>query len=88
MTRFEWDGLRRGDAVAIHLGAGVTAPTRSATVLSNSTRTRIDNAVSFRMEDSGRIVWPARATVHRGATDPSCWRCSVAAVAPAPAGQG
>lgn len=34
------------------------------------------------------IVWPVRATVHQGATDPSCWRCGVAAVAPAPAGQG
>ena len=88
MNRFEWNGLRRGDAVAIHLGAGVTDPTRSAAVRDNTVQARIDNAVSFRLDDSGRIVWPARATVHHDATDPSCWRCGVTAVAPAPAGQG
>lgn len=82
MTRFEWNGLRRGDAVAIHLGAGAGDPTRSAAVLANTARIRTDNAVSLRVEDSGRIVWPARATVHRGATDPSCWRCRLTTAAP------
>jgi hypothetical protein len=88
VTRFEWAGLRRGDAVTIHLGAGVADPTRSATVLDTAARARTDNAVSFRVEDSGRIVWPARITVHQGATDTSCWRCAVAPVAPAPADRG
>lgn len=88
MTRFEWNGLRRGDAVSIHLGAGVTDPTRSAAVLGNAARARTDNAVSFRVEDSGRIVWPARATVHRDVTDATCWRCGVAATAPPLAGRG
>lgn len=77
MTRFEWNGLRRGDAVAIHLGGTVTDPTVAAAVRSVDPRKRSDSAVSVQLPDHGRILWPSRSTVHRGAVDPTCWRCNV-----------
>jgi hypothetical protein len=81
VNRFEWNGLRRGDAVAVHLGGAVSDPTAPASVRSVDTRKRADSAISLQLPDHGRILWPARSTVHRTATDPTCWRCNVTAAA-------
>jgi hypothetical protein len=76
MTRFEWDGLRRGDAIFVHHSPGTQHRAAPATVAFVNVRAARGNEVGLRMAD-GTVVWPSWLAAH---TEPvqaadACWRC-------------
>jgi hypothetical protein len=84
MTRFEWDGLRPGDAVFLHLVGAEAVPPQQGEVAFVEVVPRRPNGVGVRFasSDSGElIVWPSRLAVHsdRAPHAGDCWRCDARA---------
>lgn len=84
MTRFDWDGLRPGDRVAVHDPAAVSE-SRPGVVVFVTVRPRVPNEVGIRVGTGESVVltWGPMAAIHHDALQPdeTCWRCQEAAKA-------
>jgi hypothetical protein len=84
MTRFEWDGLRPGDTVFLHLLGAEAVPPQRGEVAFVEVVPRRPNGVGVRLataEGGARVVWPSRLAVHSEHRPHAgdCWRCDALA---------
>ena len=78
MTRFEWDGLRKGDAVFVHHPITSQSSALSGAVEFVTVRAGRGNEIGIRLTDgASQVVWPSWMAVHRAPTagNATCWRC-------------
>ena len=84
MTRFEWNGLRIGDAVFVHHPWAEPATADPGVVELITVRAHLGNEVGIRMSGGDhQVMWPTWLTTHRElvAHEGSCWRCEAVASA-------
>jgi hypothetical protein len=77
---FEWNALKIGDHVLVHVDADELYPLREATVaIVDAQRVAHDVGVRLLVEKlpEGDITWPRRLHVHMSSHTPpeGCWRC-------------
>ena len=78
MTPFDWNGLRRGDAVFVHASSVAAEMAVAGTVRFVETEPGRANEVGIRLDGKDRpVVWPPASAVHEQHRAPSgaCWRC-------------
>ena len=79
MLKFQWDALRRGDAVFVHTDGDADLGLRAGVVTLVDVRP-CGHDVGIRLTTStptGTVVRPGRFAVHLAAVDDDdCWRCS------------
>jgi hypothetical protein len=78
MLKFEWNALRRGDAVFVHDPRDADHGLRAGVVTLIDVRP-LGHDVGIRLTTgipTGRVVRPGRFAVHlAGVEDHDCWRC-------------
>lgn len=76
MRAFEWNALRVGDRVLVHVKEGDAFPLAGGTVAAVDVR-RGDNGVGVRLVADGPVTRPARLATHLEPfrDDADCWRC-------------
>ena len=79
MLKFQWDALRRGDAVFVHDASDANLDLRAGVVRLVDVRPS-GHDVGIRLATgtrTGSVVRPGRFSVHLAAgEDHDCWRCS------------
>jgi hypothetical protein len=77
MTRFDWNGLRRGTKVFVHHSPATARRAEAADVVFVTVQAGGANAVGLRLVD-GSVVWPSRLLSHHEpvASEGDCWRCA------------
>ena len=78
MSPFDWNSLRRGDAVFVHASTTAAESAVAGTVRFVETEPGRANEVGIRLEGTDHpVVWPSASAVHEQHRAPSgaCWRC-------------
>ena len=79
MLKFDWNALRDGDEVEVHVpwetGYGLTS---GVVAIVDSKRGVNGIGIRVLIGDEDRVVWPPHLAVHRSAATAirrECWRC-------------
>jgi hypothetical protein len=80
MLKFQWNALRRGDAVLVHDTTDPDFALMRGEVVIVDTVVGSTNDLAVRIGAESPVVRPARLTVHVDPLDPNefCWRCDIA----------